>query len=160
MNHSYILASHKVFTTYTSSRVASVNLYKPFGTLPPNILRAEIVFWKKMFPSPWALSNLLKRKHVLFVAVTNDIQDTAVFKIFWSKTKLGTDKIIFKSSLIAFESNRSCVMKGWIQLFCEAFTTWRKLAGLRIEGGVNPIYSYCSIHRPTKARRSYPTRPF
>ena len=160
MNHSYFLASHKIYATYTSLWVASVNLGKSFGTLSPSILRVEIVFWKKMLPSPRALFNLLKRKHVVFVAYTINIQDTAGIKISLSKTKLGTDKIISKSSLTAFESNRSCVMKGWIQLFCEAFTTWRKLAGLRIEGGVNPIYSYCSIHRPTKAGRSHPTSPF
>ena len=65
-----------------------------------------------MLPSPRALFNLLKRKHVVFVAYTINIQDTAGIKISLSKTKLGTDKIISKSSLTAFESNRSCVMKG------------------------------------------------
>ena len=77
MNHSYFLASHKVYTTYTSSRVASVNLGKPFGTLPPNILRV-----KEDVLLPLGLFNLLKRKRVVFDAGTNDIQDTAGFKIF------------------------------------------------------------------------------
>ena len=53
MNHSYFLASNKIYITYTSMWVVSVNLGKPFGTLPPNILRVEIVFWKKMFSFPW-----------------------------------------------------------------------------------------------------------